>query len=663
MMAAGIAAFLCHLLKQPKILGYIIAGLIIGPHTPFWSVIDNDMSILTLADIGIIFLMFCMGFEFNLRKLSVVGVPAFVTACADVIVTFWLGLMTGRMLGWSGMECIFLGAIICTCSTTVASRMLNELGHSKERYASIIMGAAIVEDLAAVTLIAVLTGIGITGAVQTEGVMLRIGELVTFLVVTIIAGFTILRPVINYIARFKNDELLLMIALGTCFTASLMAVKLEFSLALGAFIVGAVISESKPADRIALFSQPIRDIFAPMFFVSIGMLIDPVVVVQQIWPIVVITVVVVFGKLAASSFGAFASGNDRETSFKTGAGMAQICEFALIIAALGRTLHITGDHVYSIAVTVSVATIFINPHILKRTDILFAFFERFTPKPVAGAMTFYTRWLRNAARGRANDPVRKIVRRSLITIAVNLAIITAVFIVVTILSRYDYKLPFEMPQYLGGTKAFLWLIASLLAVPLYVATIRKWEAMSMVAAEMKFPMIQGNTHNAIARTLSQKVIMFAGIAVLAVYTIMLSSALLPSFHVLVIMMIIIAGITALLWKFQIKLYSRAQSLVMETFAGDAEPVFVEPLTAMPYLFREASLLSVDITSGLPSVGETVKGLGIRARTGATIIGIRRGEDMITNPPLDELIREGDKILLLGLHGQLDAARNLLEGKP
>jgi len=661
MMAAGVAALVCQLFKQPKIVGYIIAGLVIGPYTPLWSLIDNEMSVLTLADIGIIFLMFCMGFEFNLRKLTAVGVPAFITACADVIFSFWLGLIVGRLLGWNGLESLFLGAIICTCSTTVASRMLTELGHLKERYAAVIMGAAIVEDLAAITLIAVLTGIGITGTVRAESVMLKVGELITFLVVVVLAGFFLVRRGINYIARFKNDELLLMIALGICFSVSLIAVKLQFSLALGAFIVGAVIAESHPAERIAVFSQPIRDIFAPMFFVSIGMLINPAMIVQNIWPIVLITVVVVFGKLAASSFGAFASGVDRETSFRVGAGMAQICEFALIIAALGKSLHITGDYVYSITVTVSVVTIFISPHLLRHAGRLFGVVERLTPKPVAGLMAVYTRWLKNAGRGRLSEPVKKIVRRSLITIAVNLSIITAIFITVTMLSRYGNKLPFDVPEYLGGTKALLWLCGALLAIPLYVATIRKWQAMSMVMSEMKFPHDSVHSHNGIARTLSEKVLVFAGIAVLSVYTLMLSSVLLPSLHVLIIMIVLLCAITAILWKFQIKLYARAQNLVIETFSGDSEPLYVEPLAAMPYLFREARLLSVQVGQNTHVAGQTVRQIGVRALTGATIIGIQRGEEMITNPPLDEIIRVGDKVLLLGLNAQLEKAKDLLEG--
>ena len=184
----------------------------------------------------------------------------------------------------------------------------------------------------------------------------------------------------------------------------------------------------------------------------------------------------------------------------------------------------------------------------------------------------------------------------------------------------------------------------------------------MVAAEIHFPIDTGNSHNAIARTLSEKVIMFAGIAILAVYTLMLSSALLPSLHVLIIMLVVVGLITALLWKFQIKLYSRAQDLVIRTFAEPEAPLYVEPMTAMPYLFREAKLSSVEILRGSLSAGQTVRQLGIRSRTGATIIGIRRGEDMITNPPLEEVLIPGDKVLLLGLHGQIEAAIKLLSGR-
>ncbi|MDD4871187.1 MAG: cation:proton antiporter [Kiritimatiellae bacterium] len=661
MVAAGIAAFVCQWLKQPKIIGYVIAGLIIGPHTPPFSFVVSDMSIHALADIGVIFLMFCMGFDFNLRRLTSVGLSAFIIACIDVTFTFWLGFMAGRVLGWGALESLFLGAIICDSSTTIVLQVLNELGHLKSRYAALIMGSTIIEDLVAIVLIAFLSGIGATGSVQAGDIVLRIGELLAFMVVTLLAGFFLLRPIINYISKYKNDELLLMIALATCFAVSLIAVKLEFSLALGAFIVGAVIAESHSADRIAFFSQPIRDIFAPMFFISIGMLVDPLMIFRNIWVIILITGIVIFGKITASSFSAFISGNDRETSFRVGLGMAQICEFALIIAALGRSLNITSDSVYSISVTVSVATMVINPHMLRNADVLYRIVDRLTPARIGGAMTAYVNWLQNVSPHRMADPVRKIIRRSLITIAVNLVLITTVFITVKVLSRYEAKMPFQVPDYLGGTSAILWLCGALLTIPLYVATIRKWQAISMVAAEMRFPVDSGISRNAIARTLSEKFIMFAGITLLAFYTLMLSSALFPSFHVLIIMLVIIGIITALLWKFQIKLYSKAQNLVIETFTGPSTPLYVEPLTALPYLFREAKLSSVEILRDSPVAMQTVQQLGIRSRTGATIIGIRRGEDMITNPALEEVLAPGDKVLLLGLQDQLDGAKSLLDG--
>jgi len=663
MMAAGVAALVCQWLKQPKIIGYVIAGLLVGPHTPPFSFVSNELSVRTLADIGVIFLMFCMGFDFNFRRLTSVGIPAFITACIDVTFTFWLGFMVGRILGWGTIESLFLGAIICDSSTTIVLQVLNELGQSKTRYAAMIMGSTIVEDLAAIVLIAFLSGIGMTGAVQAQDVMLRVGELMAFLAVTVLAGFFIVRPVINFISRYKNDELLLMIPLAICFTVSLIAVKLEFSLALGAFIVGAVIAETRPADRIVIFSQPIKDIFAPMFFLSIGMLLDPVEIVKNGGIIALITFVVIAGKMLGSSIGAFASGNDRETSFRVGAGMAQICEFALIIAAVGKSLHVTSDSVFAIAVTASVATIFINPYILRHAGSIYAFIDRKTPHRIAGAMSAYTHWLQNVAPHRVPEPVRKIMKRSLITIAVNLVLITTVFITVKVLSRHETAIPLSVPAYLGGTSAFLWLLGVLISIPLYVATVRKWQAVSMVVAEMRFPIDKGAAQTSIARTLSERVLVFAGLAFLAIYTIMLSSALLPSLHVLVIMLLIIGAITALLWKFQIKLYSKAQNLVIKTFSGQQAPLYVDPLAAIPYLFRDAMLLSVEIAGTMPVAGKTVRQIGVRSRTGATIIGIQRGEEMITNPPLNEVLGVGDKILLLGLGPQLEKAKQLLEGLP
>jgi monovalent cation:H+ antiporter-2, CPA2 family len=659
MTTAGAAALVCQWLKQPKVVGYIIAGLLTGPHI-LPQCLVAETSVMTLADLGLIFMMLYIGFEFNFRKLTAVGATAFVTAIIDVVFMFWLGFVVGRLMELDTKQSVFLGAVICSSSTAVVAQMLNELGQLKERYSAVIVGTTIIEDLAAVVLIAIVTAIGISGAVQPGEVALRLGELVTFLVVVILGGVLVVRRCVNYVAGLRNDEMLALVVLAVCLAVSLLAARLHFSLALGSFIIGAVLAETRSSDRLALFIQPLRSIFAPMFFVAIGMQIVPIVLVQHTGTILLVAAAVILGKLACCSFGAFISGNDRETSFRVGCGMAQICEFALIIAVLGKSLNVMNDTIYSICVTVSVITVFTGSHLLKWSGEIFKMADAATPRGILKVMAVYTRWLGNVKSIGVNAAIRKTVRRSVATMLVNLVLITAVFITVTLLSRFSNHLPFSVPERFGGVAAMLWLCGALATIPLYVATIRKLQAMAMLAAELKFPMdAEDMHHHAIARVLSEKAIVFAGIVALGIFTLMLSSALLPPFPVLLIMLVILGAITAILWKFQIRVYSKAQGILRQTFSESSAPLYIEPLTAIPYIFEDARLSSVIIAPTVRAAGRTISELSIRKDTGATIIGIERGGLLQINPEPDATLMPSDKILLLGTQSQLQNACRLL----
>ncbi|MBA4388273.1 MAG: cation/H(+) antiporter [Verrucomicrobia bacterium] len=654
MVAAGIAALVCQWLRQPRVLGFIIAGLIIGPHAHFTFISDNE-SIMTLGDIGLVFLMFSLGLEFNLRRLMSVGSTTFITALVDVGFMFWLGFVIGRFMGWNTMESVFLGAIICDSSTTVITRILQELGQSRERFAGIVIGATIVEDLIAIVLITLLTGMAISGQVQPDEVMFRVGKLVTFLVAVLLSGVVIFRRVIDYVAKWKSDELLLITVLALCFSVSLVAAKMQFSLALGAFVVGAVIAESRAAERISAFIEPVRNTFGPMFFVAMGMLIDPQVVVHYILPILLLIAAIMIGKVVAGSVGAFLSGNDRETSFRVGCGLAQICEFAIIFAALGRTLKVTSDHVYSIAVSAAVGTIFLNPHLMRYSGRLMHAIDAVVPNSFTGNLSVYTKWYRNAFRGPGNPTIRAIVRRTVVTMIVNICLITAIFVTATVLSKTLPALV-SIPEVLGGPPALYWLAGALLCIPLYVANIRKLGAMSMLAAEMKFPIDSTRPHAAIARALTEKVVFFAGIAALGIFTLMLSSALLPPSLSLIILLFVIAIITAVFWKFQIRLYGKVRLLLRDAFADQSQGTSDRPI---PNHSGGTHLISVPVEESSRAASRTISQLDIQASTGASIIGIERDGQTIVNPAGDEIVRPGDKILVLGHKDEAERASELL----
>jgi CPA2 family monovalent cation:H+ antiporter-2 len=290
-----------HRLNQPKLVAYVLAGLIIGPHTPPFSLIRDEETIRTLADIGIVFLMFSLGLDFNLRKLRRVGPTAVLTAILDVGVMIWLGYLLGRWLGWTPLASLLLGAIICDSSTTILARILHDLDRKHERFADLAVGISIVEDVLAVVMIAVLTGLALTGSVQAGLVATSVWQLVLFIVLVTVVGLLTVPRALDYLLRLGSDELMLVAVVGLCFGVSLLAVKMGLSLALGAVLVGAIAAESRALPKVEALVAPLRHVFSAVFFVTIGLRLDPAAIWHHLPVIAGVTMLVIVGKFTCNS--------------------------------------------------------------------------------------------------------------------------------------------------------------------------------------------------------------------------------------------------------------------------------------------------------------------------------------------------------------------------
>lgn len=653
---AGAAALVCQWLKQPRVIGYILAGIFIGLPTNLTPVLTNQASIHTLAELGLIFLLFSIGLDFNLRKLRDVGLPALGIAVADVAVMLWLGFMIGRALGWNLVESLFLGAIICDSSTAIVAKMLGEMDQKREAYAKLILGSTIVEDLLAVVLIALLTGIGISGNLQASMVFTRIGGLAVFLVVLIVGGLLFVPRLLNIVGRSRSDELLTVTVTGLCFAVVLLGIMLDFSLALSAFVIGAIMAESRQHVRIEMLTDPLRDVFGAVFFVAVGLMVNLQIIFAHLGALLLLTGVVILAKFTTCTLGAFVAGNDRETAVRVGCGMAQVNEFALIIATLGVTLNVTREVVYPLAVAVAVLTTFINPYILRNADIIVRGLDAILPRSVRAGLSNYTQWASRFEPRGAPDAVRKAVKRCLMIILINVGWIAAIFIVTAYLAkRFPYVLA-GVPAALGGPNAILWFGAALAIVPILVATLRKLQALGMILAEVKFPQNARGGRVSIPRVLTELAVLLTGSVLLLIFILMLSSAILPPWPVLLLLMLIIALITSLLWTFNIRIYAKAQTALREVFAGAHDWFSLHPIGAMPYFFRDARLGTVIVLRESRVVGQIVRELNLRVHTGATIIGIERQGVMIINPETDETFQPGDRVMLLGTGRQIENAR-------
>lgn len=368
MLVAGVTTILCHQFKQPIVLGYLIAGVLLGPYTPNFLFINDEEIVHSLAQIGIIFLLFTLGLEFNLRKLYQVGRTAVITALGEIILMIWLGYIIGRFFGWSSFDSLFLGAILSISSTTIIVKALSDLGIKQQLFSQLIFGILIVEDIFAIVILALLSGIAVTGTLDAGDFLITIAKLTGFLIVSLIVGIYSVPRLLNYIARFKSNELLLVTSLGLCFGFCLLVLKLNYSVALGAFIIGAIIAESKHHKAIEQLIDPLKDMFSAIFFVSVGLMFDISVLSQYYLAIIVITLAVIIGKIITCSLGVYITGHSRKTAVRVGMALAQIGEFSFIIAALGVSLKVTSSFLYPIAIAVSAITTLTTPYLIKYSD-------------------------------------------------------------------------------------------------------------------------------------------------------------------------------------------------------------------------------------------------------------------------------------------------------
>jgi monovalent cation:H+ antiporter-2, CPA2 family len=659
MSVAALATIIFRQLNQPVVLGYILAGVIIGPHTPPFALVADEHAIETLAELGIIFLMFALGLEFSLRKLQKVGATAFIAASLEILLMLLLGYTLGRAFGWSKMDSVFLGAILSISSTTIIIKALEGLGKTREHFASLIFGILIVEDILAIVLIALLSGFAMTGELEPQAVGMTILSLGSFLGILLVAGLIVVPRLLDYVARFKSDEMLLITVVGLCFGIALATVKLGYSVALGAFLIGAIIAEARQIYKIEMLMHPVRDLFSAVFFVSIGMLIDPALLAKYALPILAITVVVVLGKVFSCALGSFVAGNDMRTSVRVGMGLAQIGEFSFIIASLGLSLNVTSDFIYPIAVAVSSITTLLTPYLIRSSDMLVEWFDRVAPKPLLEAIDAYSERVGNLGRQNGSRIERRILGKLGGQIAVNLLLIAGIFIGAVFLHRHIQAWWPEFPGGEDGTKAATWLTALLVSFPLLVAVWRKIEAGAMLIAESAVGVGKAGTRDSALQAIISSTILVCGTGILVLLVALLSSALLPSRNVLLLTLLIMGISSFVLYRGAVRLYSRAQSALRDTFAQPADPPVLQEAPSLPPLLREARLETVEVRPDTEAAGKMIAELKLRTLTGASVVGIERRGNSIVNPGPDEELESGDQILLIGSEEQLKAAKELL----
>lgn len=380
LMVAGLVTLLFKKLRQPLVLGYIVAGFLVSPHMPYLMSVVDKADIQTWADIGVMFLLFSLGLDFSFKKILKMGMAPVIAALTIIFCMMALGTGVGTMFGWSRMNCLFLAGMLAMSSTTIIYKALDDLGLRQQRFAGLVMSVLILEDVLAIVMMVMLSTIA-RGANPDGSMMIEsVGKIVFFLVLWFVVGIFLIPPFLRKTRRLMNDETLVVVALGLCCAMAVLSTTVGFSSAFGAFVMGSILAETIEADKITTVVEPVKNLFGAIFFVSVGMLVDPAILVSYAVPILVLVLTILVGQAIFGTMGFMLSGQPLKTAMRCGFSMAQIGEFAFIIASLGLSLRVISYFLYPVVVAVSVITTFLTPYMMKAAIPCYEFMERRLPR-------------------------------------------------------------------------------------------------------------------------------------------------------------------------------------------------------------------------------------------------------------------------------------------
>lgn len=566
MLVAGATTVLLHRLRLPVLPGYILAGVLIGPHTPGVLVAD-PRAIGDISNLGVVLLMFTLGLEFSLRRLREVGAGVLVVTVAEVGLMLWLGYGLGVAFGWGARDALFLGAIMALSSTMVATRALEESGRSQWPFARLVVGMLVAEDMLTIVILTLLTAVAISGVVQTGTALSVIGHLGLFVVAGMIVGLLLLPMLVDYVAGFGRDETLLVSVLGICFGASLLAAWLGFSVALGAFLAGAVVAEARSAGRVAHLVEPLRDMFAALFFVAIGLKIDPALLAQYALPALLVAVVVMLGKTLACSAGIFFVGHDARTALRAGTSMAQIGEFSFVIATLGLSLGAVSDFIYPIAVAAALICMVASPYLVRSADGMAAVGQRLAPRSLRLLASSYSGWLENLRPVADNAVIAAMLRRLLWHIAINVMLVVTLFVIGAYVNAHGWSWFSRMGIDRELRHSLIWAGALFLSLPLLIAVYRKAEALGMLLAELGIRERFAGAYTQAIRQVLARLIPLMTLLALALLVGALGSTILPPRGVALSLLAAGMLLAVVLWRGLVKVHARLQAALRDTLSG------------------------------------------------------------------------------------------------
>lgn len=673
---AAAVTVLFRRLHQPVVLGYILAGLIVGPHVPIPLVADPGI-VHALSDLGVILLMFTLALDFKPSKLFRMGAPASITAVVECSLMLWLGFLAGRLFGWTPLECFFTGAVVAISSTTILVKSFDEVG-IRGRLRDLVVSVLVVEDLVAILLMAVLTAAATGASLEAGPLLTTILRLALFLAATIGIGLLLVPRAIRAIDRLGSAETTLVACVGFCFALALLADSLGYSVALGAFLAGSLVAESGREKEIERLVEPVRDVFAAVFFVSVGMLVDPGLVAKHAGAVAVLTLLVVLGKTTGVSLGAILAGAGLRTSIRAGMSLSQIGEFSFILAGLGLSLGATRDFLPPVAIAVSAITTLLTPWLIRISDPVAKRIDRALPHPVQTFVALYGSWVENLGAARRRGPTSSGRRRLALLLLVDVAILFALVVGASRFANDAVLFATSRFGFSPGAAIFIFgAVAVAVAAPLLFGIARVARSLGSSLAELALPAAKEGRvdladapRRAFLVALQLAILALVGVPFLAVTQPFLPGA--PGAAV-VVLLVITLGIA--FWKSATNLQGHVhagsellvKTLAKETAAarneetrrGDAAAVALGRLDE--YLPGFGSLAAVELLAGSAAPGRSLADLNLRGATGATVLALAREGGEAFVPRADETLRAGDVVVLSGTEEAIASAKELLEG--
>jgi len=649
LFSGAIVTLLFRKLKQPLVLGYIIAGLLVGPHISLVPTVVEERNIKILAELGVIFLLFSLGLEFSFKKLMRVGGAASVTAFVEIAFIVVAGYLVGKWMGWGQMDSIFLGALLASSSTTIIIRAFEELGVKSKRFAGVVFGVLVVEDLVVIVLLVLLPAIALSRAFEGGAMLMTLVKLVFFLILWFVLGIFLIPTFLKKMRSMLDEEMLLMLAIGLCLGMVVLATKAGFSAELGAFIMGSILAETTSAEKIEHLFKPVKDVFGAVFFVSVGMMIDPAAMWEYRLPIVIVTLLTIFGKFFSSGLGALLSGQPLKQSVQVGMSMAQIGEFAFIIAGLGVTLNVTSDFLFPVAVGVSALTTFTTPYMIKSSDGAYKLLLRVIPDRWVNSVNLYA----SSTQKIQAESAWKTVIKSYTTILITNGIV----IIAILLLSVNLLEPFLIDKikdifYVGVVGVFVTL---LLAVPFFWGLMMKrpaglaYKELWMNSIYNRGPLLMIEiTRNLIGASLIGLLLdrYFSGEVALLV--------LLP------VILVLFYVLGKKIQQFYGKLESRfLTNLNAREAAANANRPLLD-LGKYDISDWETHISQHIVSPNATFLGKSLQELKWREKYGVNIAFIKRGDNVILPPKREEIIFPSDEIGVIATDEQLNKFQPVLE---